>query len=232
MDSYLDLPLGLKPREKLQHFGVEMVSTEELLHLILGSGSGKVLVTSLAKEVAQRLQEKRRLTLDELLKIKGIGLAKAAQILAAIELVERLRPVGYPVIDSLKAVLNQAVELRTFLREHIVCLYLNARLQLLLKETISVGSLNQSIISPRDVFSVIKYHPVMFVIVVHNHPSGDASPSPADFLFTHHIWQAGQILGVEMIDHVIVGARDHYSFKEQGALEKMQRGLPPSAVNF
>jgi DNA repair protein RadC len=203
-----------------------MVTTEELLSVILGSGSQHLHVDELAREIVNRLQSKMTLNLDALMKIKGVGLAKACQILAALELVERLRPIGYPVIDSLSSVLDQAGELRTLAREHICCLYLNARMQLLLKETISIGSVNQSIISPRDIFSVIKYHPVVFIILLHNHPSGDATPSPSDFEFTHHIWHAGQLLGVELLDHVIVGNRQHYSFKEQGKLE----GEPERAI--
>jgi len=135
-----------------------------------------------------------------------------------LEFVERLRPSGSLIIDELQKVLNLVSELRTTQREHIICLYLNSRLQLLLKETIAIGSVNQSAVTARDVFSVIKQHPISHLIFVHNHPSGDPTPSPEDLTFTKQMVEAGRLLGVSVLDHVIVGGTTHYSFKEHKRL--------------
>jgi DNA repair protein RadC len=206
------------PREKIREHGIESLSTPELIRVILGSGSKNIPASVLAERIAQKLSDQKILTLTDLTSVKGIGLAKAAQILAAIELVERLRPIGFPVIDSVEAVINQVSELKYATREHIVCLYLNTRMQLLLKETLAVGSVNQSILAPRDIFSVIKYHPVSYFILVHNHPSGNPEPSAEDLRFTSIIQTAGRLLGVELLDHVIVGKDTHYSCKAKGQL--------------
>ncbi len=211
--------LFLLPREKIANYGVSALSTEELLHAILGSGNKTSDVQTIAKKIATKIQSKRKITLEDLLGIPGVGVAKASQILAAIEFVERLRPVGFPVLDSLQKVLLQLSELRYLPREHILCLYLNTRMQLLLKEVIAIGSVNQSVISPRDIFSVIKYHPVSYFIMAHNHPSGIALPSQEDILFTESTQKAGHLLGIELLDHVIVAKEEHYSFREQRKLK-------------
>ena len=207
--------IGLLPREKMQSVGVEYLTTPELLSIILGSGSQHTPVHALSQKISDQLLHHHPLKLEHLLHIKGIGIAKACQVVAAIELVERLRPLGSPVLDSLEKVLQQVGELCFAEREQVTCLYLNARMQLLIKETVAVGSLNQANIHPRDIFRVIKYHPVLYVILVHNHPSGDPSPSQDDDTFTHNIFEAGQLLGIEVLDHVIVAHRQHYSYREQ-----------------
>lgn len=205
------------PREKLIQHGVEKLTTPELIALLLGNGIANLPVEQLAEKVSEELRN-TQVNLTSLLKIRGIGIAKACQLLAMIEFVERLRPRGFPVIDQLSSVLGLVSELKTAQREHIVCLYLNTRLQLLLKETVAIGSVNQSVITARDVFSVIKYHPVSYIILVHNHPSGNPRPSPEDLQFTHTMVAAGKILGVEVLDHVIVGEAGHYSLKEHRQL--------------
>ncbi len=212
--------LDLQPREKMYSFGPEMLTTTELLSVILGSGVHNVPVHVLAKRIEYKLSEQKHIRLQELIQVKGIGLAKACQILAAIELVERLRPVGYPVIDSVDKVLVQVSDLRYASREHIACLYLNARLQLVLKETLSVGNLNQALLSPREIFSPMKQHPILYIILAHNHPSGDTTPSESDQAFTQQVMQAGELLGIHVLDHVVVGHHQHFSFKEKGLMPK------------
>ncbi len=206
-----------QPREKLQQLGAAQLTTAELIALVLGSGTAKLPIDRLAETVTEQLRNPS-LSLESLQKIDGIGIAKACQLLAMLEFVERLRPSGSLVIDELQKVVNLVSELRTAQREHIICLYLNTRLQLLLKETVAIGSVNQSAITARDVFSVIKYHPISHLILVHNHPSGDPSPSPEDLTFTKQMVEAGRLLGIEVLDHVIVGATIHYSFKEHKRL--------------
>jgi len=211
----------LQPREKITSVGVTQLTTPELVAVVLGSGTSTHPIGKLAERVAQQLRETKP-DLKSLLSIPGIGMAKACQLLAMIEFVERVRPTGFPVIDQLQKVTELVGELKTLQREHIVCLYLNTRLQLLLKETVAVGSVNQSAVTARDIFSVIKYHPVSYLILVHNHPSGDPSPSAEDKVFTRRITEAGQILGIEVLDHVIIAERGHYSFKEHHLLTPLQ----------
>jgi len=210
--------IELLPREKITQLGIQALNTEELLRAILGSGSKGTTVHGLAKTITSKIQSNKKLELRDLLAVKGMGTAKACQILAAVELVERIRPMGFPVMSSLAKVLEQLGELRNLPREQIVCLYLNTRMQLLFKETLAIGSVNQSIIAPRDIFSVIKYHPVSYLILAHNHPSGVALPSAEDIVFTDSIQTAGHLLGVELLDHIIVAKEEHYSFKEQKKL--------------
>jgi len=203
----------LQPREKIVQSGAANLSTQELLTTILGSGSKKVPVHVLAQKVEAKFPHHQELTLTELRQIKGIGLAKACQILAVFELLERLRPLGTPILDSIDKVLQQVVELRYSPREQVMCLYLNTRLQLLMKETLAIGAINQAALSPRDIFSAIKFFPITSIILVHNHPSGDASPSPEDLLFTKQVSDAGRLIGIELLDHLIVGQNKHYSYK-------------------
>ncbi|CAN5311129.1 DNA repair protein RadC [soil metagenome] len=207
--------VALLPREKITQLGIQALSTEELLHAILGSGSKNQTIEKLAKIITKKIQSSKKLEMTDLLSVKGMGEAKACQILAAVELVERMRPLGFPLMNSLARVLEQLSELRYLPREKIMCLYLNTRMQLLLKETLAIGSVNQSVIAPRDIFSVIKYHPVSYLILSHNHPSGVALPSAEDIIFTESIQEAGHLLGVELLDHVILAKEEHYSFREQ-----------------
>lgn len=201
-------------------YGIDYLTTQELLIVLLGSGIRGVNVRTLARILEKVLHDQPFPQLHDIVKIHGIGLAKACQLLAALELAERLRP-RHPdaVIDSLEKVLHIIADLSHAQRERVVGLYLDARLQLIEMEVLAVGSVNQSIIAPRDVFSVIQHRPVVYLILAHNHPSGNVEPSPEDIAFTRTMRDAGVLLGVELLDHVIVGKQSHYSFKEHGRMD-------------
>jgi DNA repair protein RadC len=216
----------LRPREKIKAMGIEQLTTQELFSIILGSGSKHVPLKVLSQRVTQKIADKKKLGLNDLQQLKGIGLAKACQVLAVVELIERFRPVGYPLIDSLQSALNQLADIRFAEREHMVCLYLNTRLQLLQKETIAIGNLNQILIKPRDIFAIIKHQPISNFILAHNHPSGDPTPSSDDLTFTYRLAEASQLLGIELLDHIIIGKHKHYSCREH---DQLRPTLPPQS---
>lgn len=208
-----------RPREKLEKYGIAMLTTTELLMLILGSGSKNFTVDQLASRLEKQYQTNRELSLSQLLEIKGIGLAKACQILASLELSQRLHPkTPYEVLNSPAKILPYLSELKTSPREQVIGLYLNARLKLVHKEVLSIGALNQTILTPKEIFQVIKHTPALHLILAHNHPSQDTTPSPEDIAFTNRVKQAAQIMGMSLLDHLIITAESHYSFQEQGLL--------------
>lgn len=213
------LPFSQRPREKMLNQGIDFLTTEELLTIILGSGTQHISVTTLAKKIKHMYECKQSVSVNNLMEIKGVGLAKACQIVAALELVERLRPrIPEVILDNAQKVLLHVHELRSAEREHIIALYLNARNTLMHKEVLSIGAINQASITPREVFSVIKQHPCLSVILVHNHPTDEVTPSQDDLLFTKRIQQAGDILCVKLIDHIIIGKTRHYSMKAHNML--------------
>lgn len=208
-----------RPREKIEKWGVDALSTTELLMVILGSGSKQLPVHKLAQKIEKQFEKYKEVSLSDLLEIKGIGLAKACQIVASLELVERLRPrLPEEVLNSVDKVLNHLYELKISPREQIVCLYLNARLKLVHKEMISMGALNQALITPKEIFSIIKQLPITHIVLAHNHPTGDPTPSADDKEFTKRMNEAAQLLGITLLDHLIVAKQSHYSFKQSGQL--------------
>lgn len=210
-----DFHSTLLPREKIQRWGVEYLTTEELIRAILGSGSRLLPVSKLSRIISHKLTtQTKSLSLSDILTVPGMGLAKACQIIAALELVERLRPRDLAVITSIKDALDQVIELRDSTQERVMCLYLNARQQLVHKETVAIGGLNQLALLPRDIFRPLRHHPVLYLIVAHNHPSGEPAPSIDDLTWTHRMHQACQLMGIELLDHLIVAKTNQYSLRD------------------
>lgn len=232
MPSLKLMPKSDRPREKLASQGIEFLNTQELLSLILGSGSAQIDVTRLAKQIEKLAETKKTLQLPDLTAIKGIGLAKAAQILAAVELAERLNPrVPDLILNSAEKVLAYLSELRFAEREQLVALYLNARHRLVHKEILAIGGLNQVSVTPRDVLSPIKHLPVLYIILAHNHPSGETNPSTDDIDFTVRIRQACQILGIELLDHLIITRTSQLSLKQTGFMPQNFASQPRYLLN-
>ena len=155
---------------------------------------------------------------EDLIKIKGINSAKACTILASIELIKRALEVGeetLPKIESIKDVIAQMSYLRDKTREHLAALYLNARNELVFKKHIFVGTLDANIAHPREIFEHALANHAASVILVHNHPSGDPQPSKADLEITKRILEAGKILGIDLLDHIIITKTKAFSFKEK-----------------
>jgi DNA repair protein RadC len=217
-----DIEEADRPRERLLELGPGALGDADLIAVLFGTGSGGESVLETASRVARsvNLRRLRHVATEELLAIKGMGPARAAQLLAAAEIGRRLWPEGEPasLIRGPENVFELTQDIRTSNREHFVGFYLNSRSAVLRREVISIGSLNASIVHPREVFVPAIAVSAASLILAHNHPSGDPTPSEEDLAITRRIQEAGRLLGIELLDHVVV-ARDAYaSFKERRLL--------------
>ena len=219
-----DLPISERPRERLQKLGVEALSAQEILALILGRGiAGESVVVTAQRLLSQfgNLKGIAGASVEELSQVKGIGVAKASQIKAAFELANRLE--GYSNSGD-KALVKTPDEVANLVRgrlkgkkkEHFLALLLDTRSQLIKVSEISVGSLDTSIVHPREVFKEAISASAASVIFVHNHPSGDPEASEDDIKLTRRLAEAGEIMGIDVLDHVIIGDRSYLSLKREG----------------
>jgi DNA repair protein RadC len=218
-----DLPKPERPRERLQRFGPEALSSQELLALIIGRGVSQKSVMSIAQELMTRFGSIKALgdaTIEELSAIRGIGIAKAAQLKASFELAKRQeleRDLGdYEITDPESVVRAIRTSITDKAKEHFKLILLNTRNKIIRISTVSVGTLNASLVHPREVFKEALIHNAFSVILAHNHPSGDCRPSEEDVRITKRLKDAGKIMGVEVLDHIIVSASGYFSFKGQG----------------
>lgn len=218
-----DIPKSDRPREKLIKHGSQFLNNSELLAILIGSGIKGKNVIQLAKDTLAKYQSKNlpKLTHQELISQKGIGNASACRILASFELAQRLlldQDEEAIIIKKPEDVFKLLKEIGSYKKEHFIGLYLNARHQLIHRETISIGSLDASIVHPREFFEpAIKHHAVV-VIAVHNHPSNDLEPSKEDIEITEKLTKSGKILSIELIDHIIIIKNDYFSFKRKGMI--------------
>ncbi len=220
-----DLPLLSRPRERLEALGPQGVSEAELLAIILVTGSQKETALDLANRLLSKFQGLRGLldvSLEELTTVPGIGYAKACQVRAALELAKRVqawRENAMPVIKCPGDVAGLLMaEMRFLDREHFRILCLDTKSNVLKIETVSVGSLNASIVHPREVFKSAIRRSAAAILLAHNHPSGDPTPSKEDIDVTRRLWEAGEILGIKVLDHVIMGDNKYTSLKEKGLI--------------
>ncbi|WP_144526813.1 DNA repair protein RadC [Peribacillus simplex] len=220
-----DYPKEERPRERFLHDGPQSLSNQELLALLLRTGSREESVLQLSGRLINSFKGLRLLkeaSVEELTVIKGIGEAKAIQILASVELGRRINNLNDQdryVIRSPEDGANYCMEEMRFLsQEHFVCLYLNTKNQVLQKTTVFIGSLNASIVHPREVFKEAFKRSAASIICLHNHPSGDPSPSREDIEVTKRLVECGKIIGIEILDHIIIGEHKYVSLKEKGYL--------------
>lgn len=220
-----DYPKEERPRERFLQDGPQSLSNQELLALLLRTGSKEESVLQLSNRLIKAFEGFRLLkeaSVEELTEIKGIGEAKAIQILASVELGRRIHKLNDQdryVIRSPEDGANYCMEEMRFLsQEHFVCLYLNTKNQVLHKRTVFIGSLNASIVHPREVFKEAFRRSAASIICLHNHPSGDPSPSREDIEVTKRLVECGKIMGIEVLDHIIIGEHKYVSLKEKGYL--------------
>jgi len=224
--TVLDLPLSERPRERLIRLGAEALSEQELLACVLGRGiAGESVLVSAQRLLAAcgTLRGLAEASMERLATVRGIGPAKAAQLKAAVELARRVAMTSNgrrPVIDSLE---TAAAVVRPHLsdkaKEHVVALLLDSRHQLIRMSPIAVGSLSATLVHPRELFKEAIAASAAAVIVAHNHPSGDGTPSEEDLRLTARLVDAGVLLGIEVLDHLILGDRQVVSLKALGALD-------------
>lgn len=229
-----DIPRVDRPREKFLQKGPDALSKGDLLAILLGSGIKGKNVQKLAQQVIKRFSKNfLNITIDDLQNISGIGQAKALQIVSAISLVKRYyvdKKVNEIIIKNSQDVLAQTYELGEKKKEYLVCLYLNARNVLLKKEVISIGLLDKTLLHPREVFYPATELNAASVILIHNHPSGDYLPSEKDTQVVEKIAQAGEIMGISVVDFIIVSEKGHYSFFEK--LKNRNDGVDYAADGF
>jgi DNA repair protein RadC len=224
-----EMPRDERPREKLAAHGAAALTSPELIAILLRTGRRGANAVEVARQLLEKygsLTGLTRCTVDELRKVKGIGPTKAVQLVAAFGLGHRLarETLSKQKIDSPELV-NELVgpEMRRLRKESLRVILLDTRYHLIRVEEVSIGSVNESIAHPRDIFRPALVSSAYAVIVVHNHPSGDASPSQTDHSLTRRMAEAAELLQIKLLDHIIIGAPadgspGYFSFKEAGVL--------------
>ncbi len=219
------IPKEDRPRERLINKGVESLSTEELLAILLGSGTKNISVknlSSLLLSKAGNLSNLKGITYHDLLKIKGIGEAKACIILSFIELSRRINKKTLNIkktkIDHASKVFEYYKDKVSKTQEEFYCIYLDAKKRVIDESLLFKGTVNHSLVHPRDIFKIAYNSNSAFIICIHNHPSGDVIPSQEDIYVTERIKKIGNLMGIKLIDHVIVSTNNYYSFLENGQI--------------
>ena len=222
-----DIPQEERPKEKLMYAGAESLSTSELLALIIRTGNSNKSAVQLAEDVlaysAKELGSLREADVQELTEIDGIGSTKACSIVASLELARRL--LGRESDESRismknpESVANLLMEdMRGLKQEHLVALLLNAKCEIESRITVSIGELTSTVVHPREVFRPAIRKGAAGIILAHNHPSGDPTPSKEDILLTRKVRDAGNLIGIDLLDHIILGDNTYISLSEKGFL--------------
>lgn len=221
MPKIKDLPKVERPREKLEKYGPERLSNSELLAILLRTGTKGINVIELSNKILKKFSGDGlvKATVKELKNTFGLGAAKACEITACFELGRRLLQNKQSVLLlSPKDVWDELKGIRDNKKEHFVIFFLDTRNQEIKREIISIGSLNANLVHPREVFEPAVRYSAAQIIVAHNHPSGNTEPSEEDLVITKRLVEAGKILGIEIVDHIIVVKDRFLSFKEKGLI--------------
>lgn len=219
-----DLPIDERPYEKLINNGVNNLSNEELLAILIKTGTNKYSAKELANMILKKVNnigELNNITYKNLMDINGIGLKKSCVLLAAIELGKRINNYSTGIIN--KKFNSSSIVYEYFKRilfnakqEHFYCVYLDNSKQIIHEKLLFIGTINYSVVHPREIFKEAYYYSASSIICVHNHPSGNIFPSNEDLKITKNLVQVGQLLGIKIVDHLIISNNNYYSFLENG----------------
>ena len=213
-----DLPSIDRPREKLEKYGPERLSSSELLAILLRTGSAGVNVVELSNKILKKFSGDGliKATVKDLKSTFGLGTAKACEIIACFELGRRLlQNKKSLLILSPQDVWEELKDIRDNKKEHFVVFYLDSRNQEIQREIVSIGTLNESLVHPREVFEPAIRNSAAQIIIAHNHPSGNSDPSEEDMKITAKLVEAGKLLGIELFDHIIVTKENFLSMNKE-----------------
>lgn len=220
MKKIKTIPQFDRPREKMAQKGAKALSNLELLAVLLSSGVKGKDVFEVAKDILKLAQDDfDNISLEKLNNIEGVGLAKACQIMAAIEFSKRFLLKDGVKIKNVEDVVRLTEELKDKKQEYFLSLTLDGASNLIQKRTVFIGTLNHSIVHPREVFADAIIDRAAGIIFVHNHPSVNPEPSKEDIAITNRLLEVGKIVGIDVIDHVIIGKDGHFSFQAEGMLK-------------
>ena len=219
------IPINDRPRERLINSGASSLSNEELLSILLNSGTKNISVKNLASIILSKtkaIKDLEKLSYNDLISIKGVGTVKASIILSFLELSKRMNMEGsrinnaklndpFKVFEYFKYIVNKS-------QEEFYCIYLDAKKRVISSKLLFIGTVNHSLVHPRDIFKEAYNLNAAFIICVHNHPSGDVNPSGDDINVTRRIFEIGKLMGIKLVDHIIVSENDYYSFLENGKI--------------
>ena len=222
-----ELPKEERPRERLINYGSESLSNQELLAILIKNGTKKKSCKDLSLEVLKKINnisDLKDITVEQLTEIKGIGKVKAIEILASIELGKRI---FLSKNDKNKLKLKNAKDIYDEMKylfygkkqEYFYCLYFNNKLELIERKLLFMGTINRSIVHPREIFKHAYLNSASSIICIHNHPSNDIKPSHEDIYLTKNLIEIGKINGILVTDHIIVGDDNYYSFYEESTLD-------------
>lgn len=221
MKKLINTPIFDRPREKLVQKGVAALSSHELLMVILGRGMKGRDVAAQASDILKLIEtEKESITLEKLEQIQGIGVAKAGQILAAFELTKRYLIKDDKKIRNTDDILALVADLRDKKQEHFITITLTGASTLIEKREVFKGTINFSVVHPREIFADALADRAAGIIFVHNHPADDAQPSEADIKLTKRLCEVANLMGIQVVDHIIITKDSYYSFQADGLLDQ------------
>lgn len=222
-----DIPISERPRERLMEYGVDSLSNEELLSIILKTGTKNNSVKKLSINILQKynnITNLKDININDIMKINGIGKVKAIELIASIELGKRVYTNAYKekikISNSYDIYTYFKTKLKDKKQEYFYVLYLDNKKKIIENKLLYVGTINKSVVHPREIFKNAYLNSASYIVCIHNHPSGDPHPSKEDILLTKNLKEIGKLNNIPILDHIIIGDVSYYSFFEEGIYEE------------
>lgn len=222
-----DIPISERPRERLIEYGVDSLSNEELLSIILKTGTKNNSVKKLSINILQKynnITNLKDININDIMKINGIGKVKAIELIASIELGKRVYTNAYKekikISNSYDIYTYFKTKLKDKKQEYFYVLYLDNKNKIIENKLLYVGTINKSVVHPREIFKNAYLNSASYIVCIHNHPSGDPHPSKEDILLTKNLKEIGKLNNIPILDHIIIGDVSYYSFFEEGIYEE------------